>query len=175
MFDNQSQDLAQRPLKAVSLGHIARESRMGMDAPRTYLVPVLFWITSGQGRMMIDGNMRGYTSHNAIYLPANTPHALDVGSRTHGSVAFFGGGSDLPRPSETIHLRITELQKQSELNQLMEGLIEDSADDSSPFRQEVIHHRAALTLLWIAQEGMSVTARDRIVSYRQPPARSASS
>ncbi|MFV0245589.1 MAG: hypothetical protein ACK5IB_11285 [Qingshengfaniella sp.] len=151
MFDSQSQDLAQRPLKAISLGHLARESRLGLNAPRTYLVPVLFWITAGQGRMTVDGTLRGYTAHNAIYLPANTPHSFDISARCQGAVAFFGGHGDLPRPSELIHLRVTQLQKQTELNQLLDGLRQDSACDA-PYNGEILYHRAALTLLWLARE-----------------------
>ena len=156
MFDSQTQDVGQRPVTAVSLGHLARESRLGLEAPRSYLVPVLFWITNGQGRIAVDGAVRGYTAHNAIFLPPNTSHALDVSARAQGSVVFFGGRDGLPRPSQPLHLRIAQMQKQTELNQLIECLRRDS-EDSTPLADELLFHRAALTLLWICRESMDIT------------------
>lgn len=167
MFDSQERDTGLRPLKAVSLGHIARESRMGLEAPRSYLVPVLFWITSGQGRIMLDGTVRGFTAHNAIYLPANTPHACEVGPRLQGSVVFFGGRDGLPGLSEPMHLRVTQLQKQTELNQHVEELRRASAD-TGPLQQEILFHRAALTLLWLAREQLGAAASSSLPAPRAP-------
>jgi hypothetical protein len=158
MFDSQTQDIAQRPLKAVSLKHLARESRMGLEAPRAYLVPVLFWITHGQGRFMVDTTVRGYTAHNAIYLPANTPHACEIGARTQGSAVFFGGRDGLPRPVEMLHLRVTELQKQTELAQHVDSLRRGS-DVAGALQEEILFHRAALTLLWLTAESMDLSGR----------------
>lgn len=151
MFDNQASDNARRPFQVVSIGHLAREGSWGVDAPRSYLVPVLLWFTAGQGRVVIDGQVRGYNAHNAIYLPPNSPIGCDVGLRTQGSAIFFGGHNNLPLPSEIIHLRLHGLQKQAELNQHVERL-NRGIDDHGPFRDEVQYHQASLILLWLARE-----------------------
>lgn len=151
MFDSQSKDSAQRPFHIVSVTHLAREGQWGIDAPRSYLVPVLLWFTSGQGRFMVDGIVRGFTAHNAIYLPANTPHTCDPGGRIQGSAVFFGGRNDLPFPDTGLHLRLQHLQKQAELNQLVDAMTR-TADEKSAFCNEILFHQAALTLIWLIRE-----------------------
>lgn len=163
MFDSQSQEVGSRPLQAVSIGHLAREGRWGLTTPRSYLVPVLFWFTAGQGRMSVNGTMRGYTSHNAIFLPANTFHACETSSRTQGTALFFGGRADLSGPSEIVHLRLSSLQDQTEVNQLVECFRRDCACNR-PMADEVLYHRASLVLLWLAQKSLDQqSSKGRVV------------
>ena len=124
-----------------------------MDAPRSYLVPVLLWFTCGQGRLSVHGEMRGYTAHNAIFLPANTPHACQACGRTQGTALFLGGRKDLPVPEDVLHLRLSSLQDQSELNQLVEGFRQNCLTDL-PLTDEVLHHRAALISLWLTRKSL---------------------
>lgn len=168
MFDSQGLDIAKRPLQAVSIGHLARESHFGLSAPRSYVVPVLLWLTCGQGRFSIDGKMRGYTAHNAIFMTANTSHAWDVGPRTQGTAVFFGGDGRLPLPEDSMHLRISSLQLQGEMNQHIDGLRRDS-ETPSPYAKEVLFHRAALTLLWLGQTALEADIAKRSASTAVAP------
>ncbi|QDY69339.1 hypothetical protein [Qingshengfaniella alkalisoli] len=163
MFDTQSNDTMRRHFQIVSIGHLAKEGGWGVDAPRSYLVPVLLWFTSGQGRISIDGEVRGFTAHNAIYLPANTPVGCDVGKRTQGTAIFFGGHHPLPKPQETLHLRLHGLQKQTDFNQLIESLMLANGDPSV-YRDEMVFHHAALTLLWLARESHVPQAKLKLLT-----------
>ncbi|WP_193140702.1 MULTISPECIES: hypothetical protein [unclassified Meridianimarinicoccus] len=159
MFDSQSSDSTQRPLKAVPISQLARQGRWEIDTPRSYLVPVLLWFTCGQGRLSIGGEVRGYTAHNAIFLPANTSHACQALGRTQGTALFMGGRKDLPVPQEVLHLRLSTLQDQAELNQLVEGFRADCRS-TLPLTDEVLHHRASLISLWLTRKHlMSGTRR----------------
>ncbi|MGS4947689.1 hypothetical protein ACVDG3_19610 [Meridianimarinicoccus sp. RP-17] len=158
MFDSQSHDHAQRPPMAVPVSHLAREGRWAIDAPRSYLVPVLLWFTCGQGRLSVDGEMRGYTAHNAIFLPANTPHACEAFGRTQGTALFLGARGDLPVPADMLHLRLTALQQQTELNDLVDGFRRDCAT-AGPLGDEILYHRAALIGLWLTRHGLMAGAR----------------
>lgn len=153
MFDSQSTETGHRPLKAVPISQISRQGGWAMDAPRSYLVPVLLWFTCGQGRLSVDGELRGYTAHNAIFLPANTPHACQACGRTQGTALFLGGRKDLPVPDRVLHLRLSTLQDQSELNQLVEGFRQDCLTNL-PLTDEVLHHRAALISLWLTRKSL---------------------
>jgi hypothetical protein len=153
MFDSQTQDSSQRPPKAVPVSHLAREARWAIDTPRSYLVPVLMWITCGQGRLNVNGEMRGYTAHNAIFLPANTPHACEACGRTQGTAVFLGGRNDLPVPQGVLHLRLTLLHQQTELNELVEGFRRDCST-GGPLGDEILYHRAALISLWLMRHGL---------------------
>jgi len=151
MFDSQSPDQSQRPPKAVPVSHLAREAKWAIDTPRSYLVPVLLWFTSGQGRFNIDGEMHGYTAHNAIFLPANTAHACEACGRTQGTALFLGPRADLPVPAQTVHLRLTSLMQQTEMNDLVEGFRRDCAA-GGPFATESLYHRAALIGLCLSRQ-----------------------
>lgn len=169
MHDSKSQETAQRPLMAVSIGHLSREGAWGLDAPRSYLVPVLFWFTCGQGRISVNGTIRGYTPHNAIYLPANTAHACETSSRVQGTVLFFGGRTELPGPSEPLHLRLSTIQQQAEMNQLVECFRQESTS-VQPFADQILYHRAALILLYLAQKALQDPSR-QIMSASVPATR----
>ena len=165
MFDTSIQDVAQRPLKAVPISHLVREGRWAIDAPRSYLVPVLLWFTTGQGRFAIGDELRGYTAHNAIFLPANTLHACEPCGRTQGTALFLGSRQDLPLPDGAMHLRLTGLQNQTELNQLVEGFRLD-ASAGGPLSGEILHHRAALILLWLLRHQIA-EATPRLLTDRR--------
>jgi hypothetical protein len=111
------------------------------------------WFTCGQGRFTVHEQMRGYTAHNAIFLPANTPHAVETCGRTQGTALFLGARSDLPVPREVLHLRLSSLKQQTELNQLVEGFRQDCSNDD-PLADEIRHHRAALIALWLTQQAI---------------------
>lgn len=166
MFDTYTQEFAQRPLKAVPISHLVRDGRWALDAPRSYLVPVLLWFTGGQGRVQVAGRLRGYTAHNALFLPANTPHACEPCGRTQGTALFLGTRQDLPVPDGPMHLRLTGLQQQTELNQLVEGFRQDAAA-GGPFCDDILHHRAALILLWLLRQQAAETM-PRLLTDRRP-------
>lgn len=169
MFDSQTQDIAHRPLKAVPIGQLARDAKWSMDAPRSYLVPVLMWFTGGQGRFSLGDQLRGYTAHNAIFLPANTSHAVEACGRTQGTALFLGGRADLPVPREVMHVRLSSLTQQTELNQLVEGFRADCRADG-PIAEEMRHHRAALIGLWLTRQAtMSAHAGAAVTTLPQTP------
>lgn len=157
MFDSQSHDQTQRPPKAVPVSHLAREAKWSIDTPRSYLVPVLLWFTCGQGRLSVNGEMRGYTAHNAIFLPANTPHSCEACGRTQGTALFLGARGDLPVPNTLMHLRLSALNQQTELNELIEGFRRDCAT-GGPLGDEILYHRAALIALWLTRHDLQKSA-----------------
>ena len=65
----------------------------------------------------------------------------------------FGGRKDLPVPEDVLHLRLSSLQDQSELNQLVEGFRQDCLTNL-PLTDEVLHHRAALISLWLTRKSL---------------------
>ncbi|TDL86357.1 hypothetical protein [Meridianimarinicoccus aquatilis] len=156
MFDSQTHDQTQRPPKAVPVSLLAREAKWAIDTPRSYLVPVLLWFTCGQGRLSVNGEMRGYTAHNAIFLPANTPHSCEACGRTQGTALFLGARGDLPVPNTMMHLRLTALHQQTELNELIEGFRRDCAT-GGPLGDEILYHRAALIALWLTRHEMHLS------------------
>ena len=163
MFDAQYENVS-HPLRVTPLSQLARAGGLGLGAERSYMAPVLFWIAQGQGRFSVEGAMRGYTSHNAIFLPANVAHSIEISPRCQGTAIFFAEKSHLPFPAQELHLRLQGVQTQSE----MSGLVEDlrvEAQGRNADRDLVLYHRAALTLLWLnRQTGRLPVVQDHRVS-----------
>ncbi len=148
MFDAQHSDSPAHPLRLTPLSQLARDASLGLSNERSYMVPVMFWVANGQGRYSIEGSLRGYTSNNVIFLPATLAHSIDISSRCHGTAVFFADRSQLPFPTEPMHLRLCGVQAQTEFA----GLIEDlrtEAQGNLPERDTALYHRAALMLLWL--------------------------
>lgn len=151
MFDAQHSENTAHPLRVTPLSHLARDGGLGLGPERSYLAPILFWVAGGQGRFSVHGELRGYTAHNAIFLPANMSHSIEISPRSQGTAVFFADQSLLPFPDQLLHLRLHGVQLQSQIG----GLIEDlrlEAQGNAPDRDQVLHHRAALTLLWLNRQ-----------------------
>ncbi|WP_138465524.1 hypothetical protein [Poseidonocella sp. HB161398] len=172
MFDAQYNENVSHPLIVVPLSQLARAGGFGLGAERSYMAPVLFWIAHGQGRLSVDGELRGFTGHNAIFLPANLSHGIEISPRCQGTAVFFAEKCMLPFPQQQLHLRMQGVQVQSEMNALIEDLRHESSSDS-PDRDLMLFHRAALMLLWLARQTgrphvPSAQASDMLRAIAQP-------
>lgn len=151
MFDAQYSESATHGLRVVSLSQLARDGSLALGAERTYMHPVLFWISAGQGRLSVDGELRGFNSHNAIFFPANVPHSIEVTPRCHGTAIFFAEKCPLPFPAEELHMRFKGVQAQTEMAAYIEDLRSEASSDL-PDSGVALYHRAALTLLWLNRQ-----------------------
>lgn len=163
MFDAQHSESTAHPLRVTPLSQLARDGSLALGPERSYIAPILFWISAGQGRLSVDGELRGYTSNNAIYLPANVSHSIEVSPRCQGTAVFFADQQLLPFPTQAVHLRLHGVQVQSEIS----GLIDDlrtEAQGTAVDREEVLYHRAALTLLWLNRQTGRIQAPQQRVT-----------
>ncbi|MBE3637085.1 hypothetical protein [Mangrovicoccus algicola] len=172
MFDAQGSENVSHPLRVVPLSQLARAGGLGLGAERSYIAPVLFWIAHGQGRLSVGGQLRGYTGHNAIFLPGNLSHGIEISPRCQGTAIFFAEKSMLPFPPNELHLRMQGVQMQSEMNALIEDLRQES-QGTSPDRDLVLYHRAALMLLWLNRQAgrphvPNVQVSDMLRAIAQP-------
>ncbi|MEM1363273.1 MAG: hypothetical protein AAGF94_16420 [Pseudomonadota bacterium] len=148
MFDSNMPGHMQGAVHVASIAHVAREARWSLNAPRSYLVPSLFWFSSGQGRISFDDEMRGFTAHNALYFPANTPHAIEIAPRTQGMAVFFNAASGLACPECMMHLRLHGIDRQSELTRQIDDIARESSGHQ-PESDGFLFHQCALLMLWL--------------------------
>ena len=114
---------------------------------------LLLWITRGQGRLLLDGQRRGIGTHNAIFIPAGALFALDLGRQGLGHVVVIPAGASLRLPEAPSHLRIREVQIQTELS----GLIETAQREQQqmrPLSQDALEAHAALMSVWLRRQIM---------------------
>lgn len=113
----------------------------------------LIWLTRGQGRVLLDGMRRGVGAHNALFVPAGSLFALELGRQCIGHVVQVPAATELRLPDISRHLRIREVQVQSELTTLYEtGLREDQG--TRPLRNDALEGHAALISVWLRRQIM---------------------
>lgn len=114
---------------------------------------ILIWITRGQGRILLDGMRRGLGTHNAVWIPAGQLFALDIGYQGAGQVVRIPAGTPLRLPEIARHLRIRDVQAQSELTAHIENAQREAKSDR-PLRQDALEAHAALMSVWLRRQIM---------------------
>lgn len=138
-------------IRLVPFARLTQGSRWRAEAMRSYSAPQLLWITKGQGRITVGGVTRGYGAHNAIFIPPNTMHGLEMTSQVFGTAVIFSGLSDLDLPDTAHHLRIRDGVVQAELTTLLESL-QRELEDKRPAAKRAIRHLAGLVSVWLERQ-----------------------
>ena len=118
---------------------------------RSLSEPCLLWFTKGQGRITVQGQTRGYTAHNAIYIPAGTMHGFEAGPQVFGTAVFFGRNSNVTLPAEPLHLRIREVHAQQEVNLLLDSIQREMNSDV-PAHDRATRHYLGLLGVWLERQ-----------------------
>ena len=114
---------------------------------------LLIWVTRGQGRMLFDGLRRGLGAHNALWIPAGTLFALDLGRQAIGQAVIIPDGTPLRLPEIPRHLRIRDVQVQSELTTLIESAQREQTQGRT-LHQDALEAHAALMSVWLRRQIM---------------------
>lgn len=130
----------------------------------------LIWITRGQGLAMVEGIRRGVGVHNALVIPANTLFSLDLGKQGFGLVCLVPAYSPVLMPDEPHHLRIRDVQAQSELTSILDAMQREQ-NGARPFMDEALNAEATLLTVWLrramlarGEEPEKITAAQRLVT-----------
>lgn len=158
------QDLSapQTPLRVMAIPRLAAAGRWRVEAMRSISEPLLLWFTKGQGRITVAGSTRGYTAHNAIFVPPGVMHGFEVGPQVFGLAVFFGRGSPVPLPAEAQHLRIREVHAQQELNVTLDAIQREMVS-TSPGADRAVRHYTGLLGVWLERQV------DRAAAEAAPP------
>ena len=140
-------------MRLVAIPRLAAGGRWRVEAMRTLSEPCFLWFTKGQGRITIAGQTRGYTAHNAIYIPAGVMHGFEVGPQVFGTAIFFGRESSVTLPSTPQHLRIREVHAQQDLNMLLD-MIQREMDADTPAHDRAARHYLGLLGVWLERQAV---------------------
>jgi AraC-like DNA-binding protein len=133
-------------LSPISL--LTQGGRWRAGAMRSYSSDQLLWFTRGQGRLTVGGTARGFGAHNAVFIPAGTMYAFELGAQVFGTALFLGALSGPPFPERPVHLRIRDAQTQAELTGILDQL-QREADGDRPGRERSIEAYAGLLSVWL--------------------------
>jgi AraC-like DNA-binding protein len=117
----------------------------------------LLWFTKGQGRITIAGVTRGYTAHNAIFIPAGVMHGFEVGTQVFGTAVFFGKDCTVKLPGLPLHLRIREVHAQQELNVTLD-CIQRELDSTVAAHDRAAEHYLGLLGVWLERQAIKAQA-----------------
>ena len=152
---NALQDTPQ--VRMLAIPRLAAGGRWRVEAMRTLSEPCFLWFTKGQGRITIAGVTRGYTSHNAIFIPAGVMHGFEVGAQVYGSAIFFGRANTVTLPGQPQHLRIREVHAQQELNVILDA-IQREIDSDTAAHDRATHHYLGLLGVWLERQSIRALA-----------------
>ena len=140
-------------MRLVALPRLAAAGRWRVEAMRTLSEPCLLWFTKGQGRITVAGVTRGYTAHNAIFIPAGVMHGFEVGPQVFGTAVFFGKDNTITLPEQPQHLRVREVHAQQEVNVILD-MIQREMDSDTPAHERATHHYLGLLGVWLERQAV---------------------
>ncbi|MCC6306423.1 MAG: helix-turn-helix domain-containing protein [Rhodobacteraceae bacterium] len=148
-----------RGVRLLPIPRLAAGGRWRVEAMRSLSEPLLLWFTRGQGRITMAGITRGYTVHNAIFIPAGTMHGFEVGTQVNGQALFFGRTPPVPLPAGIVHLRIRETAAQFEINAHLDALGRE-LDGTHPGHERAALCHLGLVAVWLERQ-MAAAGEDR--------------
>lgn len=143
----------QSDIHILTLGQMSRGQDWRLQLAHDLPVHQLIWITRGQGRLLLEGQRRGIGAHNALFIPARTLFALDLGRQSIGHVIMIPEGTPLRLPKIPRHLRIRDVAAQSELTQLTEATLRED-QGTRPLRSDALDAHGALMSVWLRRQIM---------------------
>jgi AraC-like DNA-binding protein len=145
--------------RIVPLPRLSQGGRWRTEAMRSYSAPVLLWFTRGQGRITVAGSTRGFTAHNAVFLPPGTMHGFEMSGQVFGHAVFFPRDSALHLPDRAHHLRFRDAVEQNELSQMIEHL-QREIDRDLPGSERALTLHAGLLAVWLDRQIAALDAAD---------------
>ena len=138
-------------LRITAIPRLAAGGRWRVEAMRAYSEPLMLWFTKGQGRITLAGATRGYTAHNAVYIPPGVMHGFEVGPQVFGTAVFFGKDCPIPLPQTPQLLRIREVHAQQEVNVILD-MIQREMDSTTPAHDRAAGHYLGLLGVWLERQ-----------------------
>ena len=134
--------------KVETLANATRSEVWRSDTARSLKHPVLYWITRGQGRFMLNCQMRGIGPNTAVFVPANTLFSYEMFAQPQGMVISLPDDPAAGFPRETALLRATSVQAQGELNRLIDVLSRELAELRTGQRRAIQAH-VMMIAVWL--------------------------
>lgn len=170
--DQKPQPVPDQGVAGIRIGTIAQMARgtpWRLEHLHSHDHDMLLWITRGQGRMVLQGLRSGIGTHNAVFIPAGTLLAVELGKQGFGLAIHLPDQPELALPEEPQHLRIRDVQAQAEIATILDVMQREQAANR-PFADTAMRAHAMLMSVWLrrqmidhADDGPRIPAAHRLV------------
>ncbi|EPX79035.1 AraC family transcriptional regulator [Litoreibacter arenae] len=141
--------MTHQPLpKVETLATHQRSEAWRTDAAQSLDYPILFWITRGQGRIMVDCRMRGIGPNTAVFIPPHTLFSYEMFASPQGMVVSLPLDESAGFPKWPALLKATTVQMQSEITGLIDSLLRESNEERPGQRRAVMAY-AMMLGVWL--------------------------
>ncbi len=140
------------PLKRLprvdTLATYQREESWRTDMARAFDHPVLFWLTRGQGRFMINCRLRGIGPNTAIWLPRDTLFSYTLFAKPEGLVVSLDNDTndEAGFPREPAMIKAQTVPDQIELTGTIDALNRELSTLRTGQRRAVKAHTLLLSV-----------------------------
>jgi len=118
------------------------------DAAQSLKHPILFWITRGQGRIMVDCRMRGIGPNTAIFIPPNTLFSYEMFASPQGMVVSLPRDETSGFPHRPALLKASTLQMQGEVTGLIDAMSRE-LNELRPGQRRAVMAYAMMLGVWL--------------------------
>lgn len=126
--------------KVQTIAAAQREEAWKSDTARSLGHPVLFWITRGQGRFMVDCRLRGVGPNTAVFIPRDTLFSYDMFAQPQGMVLSLPNEDYAGFPRRPALVRATKVQQQAEVVGLIDALSRELSELRTGQRRAIQAH-----------------------------------
>ncbi|MEP1353172.1 MAG: AraC family transcriptional regulator [Tateyamaria sp.] len=139
------------PIRVLTLSQLTGTQDWRLSLAHDRDAHLLIWITRGQGRMLLNGTRRGVGTHNAIFVPAGTLFALELGRQGMGLAAQIPNGTQVRLPEGPRQLRVRDAPAIGELTNLFEAAQREDASGRE-LSQDALDAHIALMSVWLRRQ-----------------------
>lgn len=136
------------PVQIRTLAQLSRGASWRFETMHRRSDHLFLWLTRGQGRAILHGTQVGFSTHNALFIPADTLFQLDLGRQCLGQTVSVPSELPLNLPVTAQHLRVRDGTHQLELTALIE-MMQRELSGERPMMIEALSSYSELLSVWI--------------------------
>jgi AraC-like DNA-binding protein len=134
--------------KVETLAAHTRNEMWRSDTARALDHPVLYWLTRGQGRFMMQCEMRGIGPNTAVFIPAHTLFSFEMFAQPQGMVLSLPNSDIAGYPVEPAVIKSVPTQEQHDLNLLIDTLSREMGELRTGQRRAV-QAQVMMVAVWL--------------------------
>ena len=135
-------------LTLTTLRSFNRYERWQLESLHSLPRHLFLWVVRGQGRINLEGQVRGYSANNAVFVPAGSMHAFDMAPGAIGFALYIDADLDLDLPTDALQLRINDASHQAQIASCLDT-IQTEIDSAHPDKEQALYFHSGLFSVWL--------------------------